>query len=261
MGGIVSGVWVLLLAFANSAVAQTDDLELTPPSDLAPASPNSASPDGRGDSGLGLRLTPDPEPPTRPRPASVVTQPRTVSPATGSASGGDLPVLFGPAEMPEPAPSRRGVDVSPRTRGPVVRESAPRLTLETEALPPSETRPKPPVAPSAGWRSRWFGRGGDAPSTMPLANPTARPPLTSTAEGSLAAATDPAADSALKRRVEREIRQAVGSHLRSLEVLVVDRRVIVQASALRFWQRRALRRSIETLPSLAGTRASVHVDD
>ena len=73
--------------------------------------------------------------------------------------------------------------------------------------------------------------------------------------------SDPAADAALKRRLERQIRDTLGDRVRSLEVLVVDRRVVIQARSSRFWQRRAVRKSIEGLPDLVGYRTTIHVDE
>jgi hypothetical protein len=72
--------------------------------------------------------------------------------------------------------------------------------------------------------------------------------------------TDPAADAALKRRLEYQIRTAYGDHLKTLEVRVVGRNVSIHARALRFWQRRGLRRSLESLPSLAGLRKTIEVE-
>jgi hypothetical protein len=68
-------------------------------------------------------------------------------------------------------------------------------------------------------------------------------------------------DAALRKRVEKQIRDSVGPRLRSYEVQVVDRRVTVRARAARFWQRRSLRHAIESLPALSGTGARVEVTD
>jgi hypothetical protein len=65
----------------------------------------------------------------------------------------------------------------------------------------------------------------------------------------------------LKRLLAREIREAAGDKLRSLDVRVIDRRVHIEAEAAHFWQRRALRRTLETLPALDGYKTTIDVDD
>jgi hypothetical protein len=71
---------------------------------------------------------------------------------------------------------------------------------------------------------------------------------------------DPAEDSALRRRIEEQVRIAAGRHLRSMDVRVVDQKVTIEVRVDRFWHRRAIRRSIESLPSLVGLSAKVDVE-
>ncbi|MBX6315766.1 MAG: hypothetical protein IRY99_23050, partial [Isosphaeraceae bacterium] len=73
--------------------------------------------------------------------------------------------------------------------------------------------------------------------------------------------SDPAADAALKRRLEGQIRTAVGERVRSLDVRVVDRSVTIRARVDRFWQRRSVRRTLESLPGLAGYKTTIEVTD
>ena len=72
---------------------------------------------------------------------------------------------------------------------------------------------------------------------------------------------DPTTDAANKRKIEGEIRDSLGDRLRSLEVRVSGRNVLIVAKASRFWQKRTVRRSLETLPGLTGFRARVDVLD
>ncbi len=72
---------------------------------------------------------------------------------------------------------------------------------------------------------------------------------------------DPAADAALKRKLEAKVIAAVGDKAKNVEVRVVDRNVVVKAKVDHFWNRRSVRRTIETLPALSGYRAKVEVDD
>ncbi len=73
--------------------------------------------------------------------------------------------------------------------------------------------------------------------------------------------SDPAADAALKRRVERQVQEAVGSRVRFYEVRVVDRNVSIRVKPTRFWQRRNVRHTLETLPGLSGFHTRVDVLD
>ena len=65
----------------------------------------------------------------------------------------------------------------------------------------------------------------------------------------------------MKRRLETKIAQALGDKAHAIDVRVVDRSVTVKAKVDRFWNRRAVRKSIENLPALAGYKAKVEIDD
>ena len=71
---------------------------------------------------------------------------------------------------------------------------------------------------------------------------------------------DPAAESALKRTLEKRIAEVSGDRLKEMEVLVIDRRVIIRVRVNRFWQRGGVRKAIESLQELAGYRSSVDVN-
>jgi hypothetical protein len=73
--------------------------------------------------------------------------------------------------------------------------------------------------------------------------------------------TEQLTDSELKRRIEGQIRESLGDRVRSVEVRVHGKNVLIAAQATRFWQKRAVRRSLETLPALAGYRARIDLDD
>jgi hypothetical protein len=73
--------------------------------------------------------------------------------------------------------------------------------------------------------------------------------------------SDPAADAALKQRVERVIRQSAGPHVRAAEVSVIDRSIVIRARADRFFNRRAVKRRLESLPGLAGYETRVEIVD
>jgi hypothetical protein len=73
--------------------------------------------------------------------------------------------------------------------------------------------------------------------------------------------SDPAAEAAIRSRVQKQIEQSLGDRVRSVEVRVSGRNVSIRAQAARFWQRRGIRRSLETLSMPSGYRARVEMVD
>lgn len=73
--------------------------------------------------------------------------------------------------------------------------------------------------------------------------------------------SDPAAEASVKRRIEKQVQEVVGDRVRSVEVRVAGRSVVIRAQAARFWQRRAVRRSLETMPLPSGYRSRVDMLD
>jgi hypothetical protein len=73
--------------------------------------------------------------------------------------------------------------------------------------------------------------------------------------------SDPTAEAAIRSRVQKQIQQAVGDRVRSVEVRVSGRNVLIRAQAARFWQRRSVRRSLETMAMPSGYRARVEILD
>ncbi len=67
-------------------------------------------------------------------------------------------------------------------------------------------------------------------------------------------------DADYAERLEDQIRQAAGKHLKEVGVDVRGRNVRVRALADRFWNRRMVRRAIEELPMLAGYEADIRVE-
>lgn len=73
--------------------------------------------------------------------------------------------------------------------------------------------------------------------------------------------SDAMADAAIKKRIEKQVQQAVGDRVRSVEIRVSGHSVVIRAQAARFWQRRGVRRSLETMPLPSGYRARVEMID
>jgi hypothetical protein len=68
-------------------------------------------------------------------------------------------------------------------------------------------------------------------------------------------------DAVAKRRIERQIRATLGDRVRSFEVRVTGRNALIVAQPSRFWLRRSVRRSLETLPALQGYRARIELSE
>jgi hypothetical protein len=64
----------------------------------------------------------------------------------------------------------------------------------------------------------------------------------------------------VKRRIEQQIRTALGDKVQAVEVRVSGRNVLIVARATRFWQKRGVRSALESLPALGGFRARVDLD-
>jgi hypothetical protein len=193
--------------------------------------------------------------------------PRTPRGARGPAN--ELPPLVGPAEAFGANPGMPGWSGSP---GSLPNTGAPSNTIRTTPsptdtldslpsstvgldTPPRSTRPRTPNPPQAPQRPRLFGRW------QPPAFLRARPTPSVDDVIAVEPRSDPAADAALKRRLEVQIRNAVGSRVRSFEVRVLDREVVIEAHGTRFWNRRSVKHTLETLPGLTGYHTTVELLD
>jgi len=134
-------------------------------------------------------------------------------------------------------PSASGVDVT--DEGEV--EVGPEDAEETRRAPESPYRER------SGLLDRLFGN---------------RQPIPDPSEIRLAAPedpNDPIAAANLKRRLERQILRSEGDRIETLEVLVTGQRIHVRARSRRFWQKRALREALATMPMPIGYQATVEV--
>ncbi|WP_148593519.1 hypothetical protein [Aquisphaera giovannonii] len=69
--------------------------------------------------------------------------------------------------------------------------------------------------------------------------------------------SDPATETALKRRLEKQIQQELGDRVTSAEVRVAGRVVSIRVRVSRFWLRRGVRRSLESFHVPPGYRVRV----
>jgi len=180
---------------------------------------------------------------------------RQVQSQPAPATGMSPPITLEPIED-EP-------DVGPRNSTP-----SRGLANRVPERPPPSTRPaessrtaNPPLWRPPGLLGRLFGLPAEpAPRSAPRSD-AAQGRLEPQPRARDDARTDPASDAAAKRRIETQIRDALGDRLRSVEIRVTGRNVLIVAKPNRFWQKRAIRRTLEELPALDGYRARIDVAD
>jgi hypothetical protein len=218
------------------------------PGVTAPAQRGGLAPKSKTAQPSGAAIPSDRGSPARPLSGSRVES----VPAPTSRS--KIPLTLEPIDD-EPAVSPKN-PMSSTSRGSL--DWPPGVPLAHERPPdatPSDRPSAPRSAPSRGLGL--FGRF--------LAPTTSNPPKTesrnpqSTTRVNVDPRPDPTADAATKQKLEREIRDSLGDRLRSVEVRVSGRNVLIVARASRFWQKRTVRRSLETLPGLTGLRARVDI--
>jgi hypothetical protein len=267
----VRSLRVVLVCAATTAVAE-EPLALTAPALSAPSESTGELPPAiearpRPDLGSVLAAPGIPIPGRAAAARSRLPVPDPTAPAVSDR----LPALIGPVEMPAPPPARPMAPGQPR---PPARLNRP-LVLESVPAPglpgPSPATNRDPRLPASGPRaaspasdplpnrrpSGFLGRL----FTPPTQTPSERKPLEKGGSAAEESSPDPAADAALKRRVEHQVRETVGDRVRSVEVRVSGRHVSISARPARFWHRRGVRRALESLPGLDGYRTTVEVLD
>src|SRR5271157_2323866 len=299
--GVLAGGLSGLLFCAGLAVAQDQAPPLTPPALEPPATaPALATPRPRSASGSNSSSASSPTTkpsqaapaesrpllvipgvtapvpsrpgtrPNRPRPVAGTGAADSTAPTAPSTSGASLlppieelpPVGHDPAltgRSPIPLTLQSIPDEPPAELGserlPADRSAAPRPPRASSARPMSEpsapaaSRPAPPRSSSTMF-GRLLGPSGSRDE-----------PAGSRSSITVEPRSDPSAEAAAKRRIEKQVQQAVGDRVRSVEIRVSGRSVVIRAQAARFWQRRAVRRSLETMPLPSGYRAQVEMID
>lgn len=223
---------------------------------LPPPPPNARS------RATGMNGIPLSEPPTAAALPPAVNSPRTARPFPDSDGLRSRPVPGRPAaeSIPlsiEPMDGDSPVDRRPTGRAAIGRAAdgaGPSSRLQDDE---PDDRPPPARRPST-----FLGRLFAPPPPTPARR---KPPDEEQAEGKPRGGSD--ADSRLtpeaeaRRRIERQIRATLGDKLRSFEVHVTGRNVEIVAQPSRFWLRRSVRHSLETLPALQGFRARIEISD
>ncbi len=193
------------------------------------------------------------DPLSTPRPAGSSGAVRPGSPTT-QPLGDTIPLTIEPLdEWPSSERGSPGRPLAPRSMdgrssgGPASR------TIEPDDAP---IAPRPAPRRGVGVLGRLFG---PQPSPLPPAREESRPDSKPRRDADSERSPDP--DTAARRRIERQIRATLGDKVRSVDVAVTGRNVTIVAQPSRFWLRRSVRRSLETLPALQGYRARIEVGE
>ena len=181
-------------------------------------------------------------------PSSATPLPR-VAPSTSPSRSARPLILETPDEEPIPidGPTSRS---NPSTKRPT---TAPRVD------------PQPPIPVQR--RGRLFG-------LIPAPAPALSAPSPTVSGSSMTGKTnlpgrsvvegpqgDVAAESALKRRIEKQAREVVGDRARSIEVRIVGKVAYVQARGVKLLQKRGVRKSLELMPGVSGMKTSIEILD
>jgi len=255
------GIWMLAATLAN---AQDSGPPLTSPT-LTPAAEAVASPPAPA------AAEPAPEPAPR-RPLLVI--PGVTAPARTARKPAivDDAKPTSPPRLAGPAPSTRADAIAPKVSMPLTLEPIPAGDEADQADDePKSSRSRPTTAPAQA-----KGRA-TKPTTepAPAAGGTRYYPgavlgrILGTDDGrsdaksaiTIESKSDPAVEAAVKRRVEQKIQETLGDRVNSVDVRVNGRNVVIRARASRFWHRRTVRRTLDTLQMPSGYRGRAELID
>jgi hypothetical protein len=253
----------------------------TPSVPVASAPVVSASPTPPPSTGQAVLALPGITAPAGTRPANPQV-PTTLSPFDDETPGGLQ--LDAPSEMnrsptqvtPQPRVSPSRVPSTSRSPRPLILEDSfgepvPIDSPANLAKPDAKkVNTSPRLDPQPQRRGRLFGL---LPGPQPTPAPS-RSTNSARAEDSIVGRDElpgrsivesdkieASAELALKRRIEKQARESVGDRVRSIEVRVVGKTAVVQARGVKLFQKRNVRKSLESLPALSGLRSSIEVLD
>ncbi|APW59850.1 hypothetical protein [Paludisphaera borealis] len=251
---VVVGTLGILMLAASLAHAQDSSPALDAPALLPPAEAAASPP-----ASAALSAPTASEAAPR-RPLLVI--PGVTAPASASARTARKPSVVAGAK-PSDAPALAGPATTPKAAIPLTLEPIPAADEVDEAEPkrsaptrakPRSTSPATPAPATGGSRyypgavlGRILGADDEGSNAKSAIRVESR--------------SDPAAEAAVKRRVEQKIQEALGDHVNSVDVRVTGRTVAIRARASRFWYRRSVRRSLDTLQMPSGYRARVELID
>jgi hypothetical protein len=195
--------------------------------------------------------------------SSIASPPNLVSPFRPNAGGpgasvpeaslrDPIPLTLEPLGDESVLNSKDRGSTSPR--GNSARAPASRVPVES-GLGPSDTRPAPRRMP--GLLGRILGQ----PSPSTARDVSRDGEAASRAKTKAKTKSEPDTDAVVKRRIEQQIRTTLGDKVQSVEVRVSGRNLLIVGRATRFWQKRSVYRTLESLPALAGFRARIDLDN
>jgi hypothetical protein len=161
-----------------------------------------------------------------------------------------IPLTLEPLDDDGSVNQKKPAPRSPRTNAPA--QQRPARARESASVP-VETRPAQQRIP--GFLGRLLGQ----PPVRPDREASSRRDAAAQAKSKASSGTNP--DAVLKRRIEQQIRATLGDKVQDVEVRVSGRNVLIAARPTRFWQKRGVYRSLESLPALAGFRARIDLDN
>ena len=209
-----------------------------------------------------------------------------LEPLSGFESESEGLTLDGPVEMRDaPIPSRRGRpipfanstpyqinEIIPLTEptgddlSPIGDDASDRLSPSSRRSDSGSTTHRDAIRPLTPTpRRRFFGLF-PGPSVVPRSSSPSR--ASTVGISSLNNRPTPdhlspeaIADARLKQRIEKQARESIGDRVRTLDVQVQGKRASIHARGVRFYQKRGVRRALESLPALTGLRSTIDLDD
>ncbi len=212
-------------------------------------------------------LDPTPtESPTLPSlPEGLSVPSRTDTPARDFAEFPTLDDLAGDVRNPAVGPTVLDRSELAPLPGPSTPRSS-RSPLATEPLRPFPRDSASAASAAAPPRRRLFGLL-PAPAVVSPLTASSRDtnrtnlsgPSSSRPDGEQA--SEVIAEARLQQRIDKQVHDLVGDRARVIEVRVQGKTAVVRASGVKFYQKRAVRKSIESVPALTGMRTTIDVLD
>jgi hypothetical protein len=222
----------------SGAAVRTKIPQSTRPATSSTPVPSATGPSTVAPTNLGSPFRPDAAAPVQSVPDASLRDP--------------IPLTLEPLDE-DPAPDQKKPGPT-SARDPSGRAPASTLTEEPKRTP-AGPRPAP-------WRMPGLlGRVLGQPAANAARDTSRSDEPASRGAGKAKTKSEPDTDATVKRRIEQQIRTTLGDKVQSVEVRVTGRNVLIVAHATRFWQKRGVRRSLESLPALSGFRVRIDLDD
>jgi hypothetical protein len=250
VGGALGILMTAALASAQEGGPPLSPPELAPPAEASspPPAPATAKPAARHPF-LVITGVNTPAPAATRSPQARAVEPKPAAP----------PPLAGPASAAVPEP------VAPTVTMPLTLEAIPEDEKSDDAVG-SKARVEAPAAPRRRATTPAPPEEGESPRYVPG---TMLGRLLGIGDGrddvkgaiSVESKADPAVDAAVKRRIEKAVKESLGDRASEVDVRVKGRSVLIRARASRFWHRRGVRRALESFPLPSGYHGRAELMD